>query len=252
IRSNIYYRDATGAAFYVTDGMSNVTPPNSNAWNTVNRVWTPPAGAVAFAVDLVVSTTSGNTGLRFRYPSVRAMSDATVIEDGAILTQHMTAGTIDGGVITAGTLKALQIAAKSIGVDKLLVSSTESVIQEGDFASNGAAWYLASDLTPTAGITIGATSGRNSLPALNIANTATQQESWNSYISAVNGSGVATKTRLEYPTSGNTGYRLSAWVKSTVSVPVSGARLVTRYKDSTGAVTFGNVVYVTPGTNTPA
>jgi hypothetical protein len=170
IRSNIYYKKQDGSFAYVTDGMSNVTPPTSNAWNTVSRVWTPPADAVAFGVDLVVSSTSGNTGLQFRSPSVRAMSNATLIEDGAIVTTHMTAGTIDGSIISVNTLNGSAITAKTIKSDRLVITSTDNLVVEADFSNGGTSWG-----TLNANKVINATAGRGGGPALRITGTTSLQ-----------------------------------------------------------------------------
>lgn len=163
IRSNIYYKKQDGTFSYVTDGMSNVTPPTQNAWNTVNRVWTPPADAVAFGVDLVVSTTSGMAGLQFRSPSVRAMSNATVIEDGAIVTQHMTVGTIDGSVMSVNSISGSQLKFKTITADRLVISSTDNLVVEADFSNGGSSWG-----TLNANKVIISNAGRGSGPALRV------------------------------------------------------------------------------------
>ena len=243
IRSNIYYRNAAGTGFYVTDGMSNVTPPNSNAWNTINRVWTPPADAVAFNVDLVVSTTSGNTGLQFRSPSIRLMSDATVIEDGAIKTQHITTGTLDAGVISSGTIGALQIGAKQISADKLLISSTDNLVQEGDFSGSGLSWDL------PANISINATAGRNSLPAMVFAQTSTLLTSYNAV-----GPVSTARTPIEVQMSAGEAVRVSTWIKASATLPVSGAMINARWKLSTGSTSVSSMPYnvVTSGVAVPS
>ena len=243
IRSNIYYRNAAGTGFYVTDGMSNVTPPNSNAWNTINRVWTPPADAVAFNVDLVVSSTAGNTGLQFRSPSIRLMSDATVIEDGAVKTQHITTGTLDAGVISSGTIGALQIGAKQISADKLLISSTDNLVQEGDFGGSGLSWDL------PANISINATAGRNSLPALVFAQTSTLLTSYNAV-----GPVSTARTPIEVQMSAGEAVRVSTWIKPSATLPVSGAMINARWKLSTGSSSVSSMPYnvVTSGVAVPS
>lgn len=240
IRSNIYYRNAAGTGFYVTDGMSNVTPPNSNAWNLVTRVWTPPADAVSFVVDLVLSTTAGLTGLRFRSPSIRAMSDATVIEDGAIRTQHITTGTLDAGVISSGTISALQIGAKQISADKLLISSTDNLVQEGDFAGGGLSWEL-----PT-GVTIAASGGR-------VAGSSVMSISGASRTS-FNAVGNPTKVPIEVPMTKGQAVRVSMWIKGSGTVPVSGAMINARFKLTTGGPTTISMPYnvVTNGVAVPS
>lgn len=162
VRANISWKSQTGAVSYVIDGGANYTLPVENAWNWVDREWTPPATAVAFGVDLVVASSGVADGLKFRSPSVRSMTDATIIEDGAIKTVHITSGTLDASVIAAGTINAGMIAAKTIGVDKLTISSTDNLILEADFGNGGSSWQTGSNRA------IVTTAGRASTPAMRI------------------------------------------------------------------------------------
>lgn len=248
------YPDANGTYTQMVYAFSNVDVPTVwTPWTVEFRTGTAPAQTMSFR--WFVNHTNGTTTTSvFSFTGFEfiEMTAGELLVNGAIKTQHMTAGSIDGGVITAATIKALQIGSKEISVDKLLVTSTDNMVQEADFTGLGKGWYLATDATPTAGWSVSAATGRNGGPALQVANAASLQESWNSTITGVNTAGAAIKTRLLTSAAGKQTYRVSAWVKSTVAVPVSGIKIVTRYTSSTGAVTFGGVTYVTPGTQTPA
>lgn len=248
------YPDANGVYQQMTYAFSNIVVPTEwTPWTVEFRTGTAPAQTMYFR--WFVNHTNGTTTssvFSFTGFELIEMTAGELLVNGAIKTQHMTAGTIDGGVITAATIKALQIGSKEISVDKLLVTSTDNMVQEADFTGLGRGWRLATDATPYAGWSINATAGRNSAPAMQLANAASAQETWNSTITGFNTAGAPIKTRLETSAAGKQTYRLSAWVKSTVSIPVSGVRLLTKYVTSGNVTTYGSVVYVTPGTKTAA
>ena len=248
------YPNPDGSYSQMTYAFSNaVVPTEWTPWTVEFRTGIAPAQTMYFR--WFVNHTNGSTTnsvFSFTGFELIEMTAGELLVNGAIKTQHMTAGSIDGGIISAGTLKALQIGSKEISVDKLLVTSTDNMIQDADFTGSGKGWFLASDSVPYPGFSINATAGRNSAPALQVANNATQQETWNASITSVDSAGLPVKTRLAVAAAGKQTYRVSAWVKSTVSVPVSGIKILTRYVNQSGAATFGFATYVTPGTKTPA
>jgi predicted phage tail protein len=89
-----------------------------SAWTEDSCTVTVPAGIIRIRVEVVSATAAGgycwadNVGM-FR------MSGATLIQDGAITTNKMTAASINGDRITANTLNADRIIANSITVDKI-------------------------------------------------------------------------------------------------------------------------------------
>lgn len=246
----MYYYDAN-KGFISNSNYVIPTASTTSTWAFFSKLFVPPAGVAYFRVRPNATLTNAADIMYFDDISVVRAMGADLIVDGAITTQHMTSGTIDAGVLTAGSIKAVQLGAKSITADKLLISSTDNIIQEGNFVGSGIHWTIASDQVPNTGWTWSATAGRNSTPALNVANTAVKQESWNAVATSYT-NGVPTKTRYEYTTDGSNAFRVSAWVKSTVTIPVSGAMINVQYKTSAGAVTYAFVPYVTPGTTTPA
>jgi hypothetical protein len=170
---------------------------------------------------------------------------ADILVSGSITATNGIIASIDASKITVGTLAAARIGTKSLTADKMLITSTDNLIQEGDFSGSGASWQIATDTPTNAGWAINATAGRNSLAAMVTTNSATLQTSYNAV-------GAPTKTPIEFQADGNSAYRVTAWVKSTVSVPVSGALINARFRSSTGAYTIVSMPYTTPGTNTPA
>jgi len=241
----MYYYDAN-KGFISNSNYVIPTASTDSTWRFFSKLFVPPAGIAYFRVRINSTMTNAADIMYFDDVSVNKAVGADLIVDGAIKTQHMTSGTIDAGVITSGSIKALQLSGKSITADKLLISSTDNVIQEGNFVGGGIHWTLASDQVPNTGWTWSATAGRNSTPAMNVANTAVKQESWNAVPTSYT-NGVPTKTRYEYTTDGNNAFRISAWVKSTVTVPVSGAMVAVQFKTSAGVVSYAFVPYTVPG-----
>lgn len=225
---------------------------------TVNTAWTKVSGSYTVPAD--GSVTDLQLTLNFNHTvgtlwldslTVRKKVGATLIENNSISTGNIVTGGLDAGAITAGTLTSLQIKGKSIVADKLLITSTDNLIQEADFSGSGVSWQLASDNPSVTGFSINATAGRNSLPAMLIANNATTQTSYNATIVTP---GATTKTPIQVQSDAGNAYRVSAWVKSTVSVPVSGALIVGRFRNTSGVDTEVNMPYNTAsnGVYTPA
>lgn len=161
-----------------------------------NRVWyqsTAPAGAAHRQDDIWFNTAADN---RISQWNATANTwDIQLVGNAAILAN------LDAGKITVGTLLASVIGAKSITVDKLVVTSTDNLVVEADFGNNGSSWEL------NAFKTINATAGRGSLPAMRITGTTTQQTSLNK----VNKISVGTEDR----------FRIGFWAKSNIDLPAN-------------------------------
>lgn len=212
--------------------------PVQTSWTKLTGSYTVPASGVTdLQLNIMFNHSVGTVW--FDSLVMRKRVGATLIEDGSITTAKVISSGIDAGAITAGTVTALQMKGKSITVDKLLVSSTDNLIQEAGFDALGLSWEL------PAGFAINATAGRNSLPAMVITNAASLQTSFNAV-------GNPTKVAIESSSNAENSYRISTWVKSTVSVPVSGAYVSARFRSTTGTYTTISMPYTTPGTSTPA
>ncbi|UDL16782.1 minor tail protein [Arthrobacter phage Atuin] len=163
--------DAQTGGNRLTIGLTNVTGGASEDVQVptfTNGSWTEVEVKLTATTSgykrLRLSTTGTGTGY-VRIDNVRMfrMGMGNMIVDGAITTDHMTSGTINGGVISAGSLTSVQIKAKSIQTDDLVITSTDNLITEADFGNNGSSW----DLTPAYKF-IMPDRGRGSLPALRI------------------------------------------------------------------------------------
>jgi hypothetical protein len=130
----------------------------------------------------------------------------------------MTAGTIDAGVITSGSIKALQIGAKAITADKMVITSTDSVVPEGDFSANLVQWGGV-----VGAWSVDAVGSRSSGTAAKVVNDATQQTIYNTQA---------------IPVEAGSAYRVSCWVKSSVTIPTGGIGLKVRTTNTAGAQTI--------------
>lgn len=91
-----------------------------------------------------------NKGIQVKGVRVYKKLGGELVVDGSITTNHMTSGTIDAGVLTAGSITAPKIAAKTIGVDKLTITSTDNLIVGGDMALSAASWQKGTYITASA------------------------------------------------------------------------------------------------------
>ena len=202
------------------------------AWTKVSTVYEVPAtGVSSLTLSLNFDHTVGTVWIDSLV--VRKQVSATLIQNGAIKTEHVTLGTLDGGVLSAGSVKALQVGAKAITADKLVITSTDNLVQEGTFNASGVSWEL------PANFAINATAGRNSTPAMVITNTAALQTSYNAV-------GNPTKVPIEVQSNGGAAYRVIGWVNSSASVAASGAYISVRFLSSTGSTSVSSVY--APGT----
>jgi hypothetical protein len=133
----------------------------------------------------------------------------------------MSAGTIDAGVLVAGSVKAAHLASKSITTDKLVVSSTDNLVVEADFGNGGTSWGVLN-----ANKAINATAGRGSLPALRVTGSIALQTINN----LVNRVTVGTEDRFRgsmyvksssAAASGVVKLRMNAFTTATTSTPVT-------------------------------
>ena len=114
-------------------------------WLTVGGTWTAPDNAYFTSPRLTLvypsDATPNATVFYVGSISVKQKIGATLIEDGAITTDKIAAGSItaesgivadlNAGVIQSGTIDAARIGANTITADKLLVGSTENLIVNG-------------------------------------------------------------------------------------------------------------------------
>jgi hypothetical protein len=92
-----------------------------------------------------------------------------ILAGNSITATNGIIGSLDAGVITAGTLSAARIGAKSITTDKLVITSTDNLIIEADFTNGGSSWGLG-----PAYKWIMPDRGRGGLPALRFVGTTSE------------------------------------------------------------------------------
>lgn len=128
------WKNAAGTITYST--ISNNPALVSGVWTNFSGIVVPPADAVSvsFAVGVASNVASGQT-VDFDYVAATRASDATTIANGAIQTQHMEAGSIDAGVLVAQSITGIQIAAKAITVDKLVIGDTNNLCLDPNLAT---------------------------------------------------------------------------------------------------------------------
>jgi hypothetical protein len=121
------------------------------------------------------------------------------------------------------------LGAKSITTDKLIVSSSNNLLIEPDFSLNGISW------TTSANISINATAGRGSTPALRFTGTTS---ALNSYNLIGKGPDVTNKIAVD----SDNRFRASFWVKSTEALPVNAVKLAMRRYTTGSAQTATTMV----------
>lgn len=194
VRWNAYLYYADGTSSYLA-----LSPYNTGTGKrTVSYVYDVPANLVAFYPSLACNT-SGVAWKVYGNLYMGQQVGATMIENNSITTGKISVSGLDGAVITAGTLTAIQMKGKSITVDKLVVTSTDNLIVEADFGNGGSSWQTATNMS------INATAGRGSLPAMRITGTTARRTSLN----LVNKVAVGAEDR----------FRASMWVKSSTAAP---------------------------------
>lgn len=118
IRVAVRERKADGSTTYLAVGDWIKVPSNVFTW--VDYQWEVPSDTVGAQFDLQVNV--GNVGnVSFATPIVTAMTGTTLIEDGAITTDKITASAITGDKVAANTLTA----------DKLVIGNGSNVIPNG-------------------------------------------------------------------------------------------------------------------------
>ena len=168
IRITGWYKDKAGAH---VGSVAYVDLPNgfTNGWN----YWGPSAYKITQAnvesmnLQLNVGTSYTGTAM-FDDIAVRRQVGATLIENGAITTGHISVSGLDAAVMTTGVLNAALIGSKAIKADQLVISSTDNLVLEADFTNNGSSWGL-----PLANRSIVATAGRGNGPALRVTGVTT-------------------------------------------------------------------------------
>jgi hypothetical protein len=209
----------------VTSGVAVPSTLAANTWGEIFGIFKAPANtiSVAFYLTKAASYTTGTLTV----DSVKATraSNGELIVDGSITGNHIAASSVDAGVLKAGTITGDLIAGKVITADKLVLTSTDNVMPEGDFASGGVQWGI----TNTTPYFIDATGARNGGPAFRIANSAAQSGKYNNTyipVEAPDANGV-----------GGSSYRASVWVKSDVAVPANAITIYVRKVNAAGTIT---------------
>jgi hypothetical protein len=138
------------------------------------------------------------------------------------LTFHLdaTTGYLELPGLKANSIKGTMIEAGAVSADKVLVSGSNIHTDPGFRDSAG--WQL------DTGVTISATGGRTGGGTLNVSASATQ-------IGAYYGIGTPAKRT---PVKSKGFYRVSVWIRSTVSVPVGGASIYFRVYNPDNAMAW--------------
>jgi hypothetical protein len=189
--------------------VSNTAIITAGVWTELSGTFEMPVSAVQGAIGLYKNTSYTTGTTTFSDAFVQQASSGELIVDGAIKTSHMQSDTIDGGVITAGTLKATKLEAKSIGVDRLTISSSDNLIVEAAFEhplTPGSSW------TRDATKIIQPTGGRFGTPALRLTGVA---------FSANTSYNLNNKVVVDQ----DSRFRVSMWVKTNVVYSNGAIRL---------------------------
>jgi hypothetical protein len=187
-------------------------------------------GATALAAQSITATALAAGSITATALSADSVT-ASAIKAGEVKAQHLAAqsitatalgaNSITATALAAGSIQASAIAAKAITADKLLITSTDNLMPEGDFSANLVQW---------GGITgawsvdpVGSRAGSTAAKAVN---GATQQAIYN------------TKW---IPVDAGSGYRVSVWTKASVTVPTAGIGLLCRTTTAAGVVTVTTI-----------
>jgi hypothetical protein len=167
----------------------------------------------------IETSTSATTGVKLQNSGIKAY-------DGTNLTFSVDAATgiVDAPGIRTNSLTGDKIVGKSLTADKLVITSTDNLIMEADFANLGKSWGL------SANCTINATAGRGSLPAMRITGTSAAVTSLNMNSTALN---IKNKIAI----GADSRFRGSMWVKSSASAASGAYRIVGRFYTSAVAYT---------------
>ncbi len=183
------YEAAKGAynAAAAAQGTANTALTTADGKNTIVRSVNVAGGASAYR--------AGDQWWQFSGTNIIA----TWIHDGSLWINykmnHTILGSVDAGSITTGFLNAAILAARSVTIDKLLVTSMDNLVQDPGFEANTAvAWNL------TAPTTNGTTNPRTGLRALAMGTQGT------AYVGAM----TAPAARVEEGEQ----YRIGMWIRA--------------------------------------
>lgn len=203
-RADQAFNNATSAATAAGNAQTSA--------DSKNEIWylpSAPAGN-AHAQDDVWFDTSNDNRIS-RWNATTNTWDLSLIGNSAIFAN------LDAGKMTVGTLAVARLGAKSISVDKLVISSTDNLIVGADMAVSAASWQK------TANITYQATAGRASTPALRFTGVTTALTSFN----------VTNRVTVEP----DNRFRCSIFVKSSAALVAGSIKLVLRCYTSATAYT---------------
>ena len=237
--ANVLIPDGTSQGGYV---LSNFIVPT--VWTKYTVKTTTTATATRLRVGAIYfNHTNGTerTATVSMAMALRRRLGGSLIVDGAIQSEHMTVGTIDGGIIKADTLAGTTVKAQSMTTDKLVISSTDNLIVESSFEhpnTPGASWTRGTNQIMQIG---GGRSGGN---AMRLTGTTGINYTYN-----LNNKVQVNDTHR---------FKVAMWVKTNVAYPVDKIRVgVSPYSGTTKNANFSffsntsstaTAAYV-PGTN---
>lgn len=224
IRWNAHRWHADGTFTYVA-----LSPFNTaTGKRKVSYVYEIPAGVVAFYPSLACNV-SGAVWKVYGNLYLGQQAGTTLIADGAITTNHITVGTLDGAVISANTLKGSQIIGKSITVDKLVVSSSDNLVVGADMSNEAASWTTAN------GAVYFATGGRSSTPSLRFTGAT----------AAAAGGAYSFNTPNRFTVSSDARFRGTVTVRSTSALAAGKVTLLLRCYTTAATTPFTDVLVAT-------
>lgn len=170
----------------------------------------------------IETSPNATTGVKLQNSGIKAY-------DGTNLTFSVDAATgiVDAPGIRTNSLSGDKITGKSLTADKLVITSTDNLLMEADFGNLGAAWSR-----PT-GLTINATAGRGSLPALRLTSTTAT-------VTALNMNSVSLNIKNKISIGADSRFRGSMWVKSSATAVSGSYQIVGRFY--TTATAFTDIV----------
>lgn len=150
----------------VTGGLNSAMPLAANTWTKLTGTLTIPAEGYRVRPGLYVqSVIPAGVHMDFTEPEMIRISGTTLIADGAITTDKITALAITAAKIAAGTITGDKVAAGTISTSKLMVTSLDNLIEDGSFeywTATNQSWSMGT------GVTVVTTNPRTGTKALRV------------------------------------------------------------------------------------
>ena len=207
-------------AGYDTSGNKNFSLTSSGALTLKGSLQSGSTIAGATITGNLETTANASRGVKLSNTGINAWNgsgDLTFRVDAAT-------GIVDAPGIRTNSLSGDKVIAKSLTADKLVITSTDNLLMEADFANLGKAWDMPS------GLTINATAGRGSLPALRLTSTT-------STVTALNMNDDSLNIKNKIAIGSDSRFRGSMWVKSTDTAVSGSYKIVGRFYTSATAFT---------------